>query len=161
MNPTTLKAEYTVKTFVAISKCLDDESTRFIGTFKREQKLMFNILLETIKHFNNTVKANMPIENIEDCEKMQDYLHNFIYTLMKEENKKDIHIFAALCKCLKIIYYKYIQTTFNHKDKDRFISLLLLAEGFSKSIESNEAVNEYFKNFCITLIEGKEFITKK
>lgn len=157
MNLTkTQKAETTIRMFVSIAKCLDDESTRFIGTFKHQQKRNYTLLLDAIKAFSTTVKANMQIDNINECEKIQDYLHDLIYDLIKE-GKKDIHIFAALCKMLKVIYYTYIQGDWKHSDKDKFMSLLLLADGFSKTVENNEQINKDFNYFCITLIEGETY----
>lgn len=152
----TQRADISTRMFVAISKCLDDESTRFIGTFKHEQKRNYTLLLDAIKMFNNTVKTNMQPYNINECERIQDYLHNLIYDLIKE-GKKDIHIFASLCKTLKVIYYTYIQGDWKHKDKDKFISLLLLADAFSKTVENNDTINNDFNYFCTTLIEGETY----
>ena len=153
----TTQADITVRLFVAIAKTLDEEYTRFIGTFKHEKKKAFNNLITDIAAFQSTVKVNMTSENIANCEVLQDYLHNLIADLITKDTVKDIHIFNALCKSLKTIYYKYVNDYFKHSDKDKFIQLINSADLFTKLTEQNESVNSDFEHFCITLIEQKEF----
>lgn len=156
----TTQADITVRLFVAIAKTLDEEYTRFIGEFKHDKKKAFNNLITDISAFQSSVKQNMTEENIANCEVLQDYLHNLIADVIKSDSVKDIHIFNALCKSLKTIYFKYVSVYFKHSDKDRFISLINSADLFSKVTEQNEAVNKDFEHFCITLIEQKEYISK-
>ena len=149
--------ENCTRMFVAIVKTLDDESTRFIGTFKHEKKKVYTNLLNDIKVFNGTVKANMKEDNIIECEKIQDYLHSLVYDLINKEGKKDIDLFCAMCKSLRTIYYKYIHGTFKHTDKDKFMSVINTANLFANLNESNNLVNEEFEYFCVTLIEGRSY----
>lgn len=160
MNKETItnQADITIRLFVAIAKTLDEEYTRFIGTFKHEKKQAFNQLVNDLSAFQSSVKVNMTPENIANCELLQDYLHNLIADLITSENVKDIHIFNGFCKVLKTTYYKYVNDYFKHNDKVRFISLINSADLFSKLTEQKESINLDIENFCTTLIEGKEFI---
>lgn len=152
----TLQSEYTIRMFVSICKTLDDESVRYIGLFKKEQKQTYNTLLESIKSFSYSIKANMDEANIKECERIQDYLHDLVADMIKE-NVKDIYLFCAMCKILRVIYFKYIEPYFRSPDKHRFISLILSAENFYKHSEHDTNIDAYFEEFCCTLIEGKEF----
>lgn len=98
----------------------------------------------------------MKPDNINECERIQDYIHDLVSDLIKE-GTKDIHVFAALCRMLKIIYLKYIHGLFKHEDKMKFVSLYLIANGFSLVVENSDLVNSDMENFCLTLIEGREF----
>jgi len=149
-----------VKMFVAISTTLDDERIRFTGTFTKREKQGFNALIESLNSFKGTIKANMKADNINECERIQDYIHDLVSDLIKD-GSKDIQVFAALCRMLKIIYLKYIGGKFKHNDKEKFVSLYLIANGFSNMIENNELINSDMEHFCLTLIEGREFKRNK
>jgi len=150
------KIENCVRMFVAIVKTLDDESTRFIGCFNGDRKYVFKNLLHNINSFKLTIKDNMDPENINECEKIQDYLHDLVYGLI-EEGKNDLHIFCAMFKALKTIYYKYIYNNFKHKDNGRFLVVINNASLFCLINDNSGIVNLDFENFCLTLIEGQTF----
>lgn len=153
------EADITIRMFVSICKTLDDESVRYIGLFKHEQKKAFKNLLESINSFSYTIKANMQPDNIKECERIQDYLHDLVYSVI-QEGVKDITVFCALCKALKTIYNKYIGTYFKSKfnDGDKFISVILAAEYFYKLHETDINIDNDMELFCTTLIEGKEYV---
>jgi hypothetical protein len=147
------KGNNCIKLFVSIVKALDEEQTRFIGLFKHSQKKEFNILTSAVTEFN--IRNSHHRANVE-CEELQEYLHELISDWISE-GKKDIVIFAALCRTLKVIYMEYFYKQFKQKDRSDFMSMLLIADGFSKSIENDKEVNEQFQTFCTTLIEGNEY----
>ena len=149
--------DHAVKMFVAVATTLDEERTRFTGMFIKHQKQGFNALIESLNSFKGTIKANMQEDNIKECERIQDYIHDLVYDLIKKEGELEIYVFAALLRMLKIIYLKYIHGSFKHNDKMKFVSLYLIANGFSNLIENSNRINNDIENFCITLIEGREF----
>lgn len=123
------------------------------------KKKAFNNLLQSINSFSYTIKANMQDDNIKECERIQDYLHDLVYSVI-QEGVKDIVVFCALCKALKTIYYKYVGA-YSHskfKDRDKFIDVILCSEAFYKCSESDEFINKDMELFCTTLIEGKEYV---
>lgn len=150
------KLAHAVTMFVAISKTLDDESTRFTGTFKHNQKKAFTILADAITHFNLSIKENMYSENIDECEQIQNYIHDLVYDMIND-GAKDLSIFVSLCKVLKIIYMKYVYTDYKHNDRERFITLYTTADYFARLCENDAQINTDIENFCMTLINGETF----
>lgn len=150
------KLANTIKMFVAITKTLDDESTRFTGIFKHEQKKAFTNLLNSITLFNSTVKANMYVTDIDECEKIQDYIHGLIYDMIND-GAKDLNIFIGFCRVLKTMYLKYVYSDYKHKDRLMFVQLYNNANYFTNTFSNDLQINTDIENFCLTLITGETF----
>jgi hypothetical protein len=150
------KANNAMNMFVSMAKCIDGESTRFIGVFKHEKNRAYKDLLTNLESFLRTVESNIDTENIKSCEILQDYLHKTITDEIEIQKRSDIDVFCVINKMLKIIYEKYLNG-FKHDCKQNFINLYKSANFFANLIGYKEAIKNDFEYFCVTLIEGNEY----
>jgi hypothetical protein len=149
-------ANSAIEIFVALSKSIDGESTRFIGLFKHDKKKAYNQLLIDLQTFLETVTKNVCPENIEQCEILEDYIYKMIVDEIEIQKRKDIDIFCSLNKMLKMIYEKYIDGI-NHNNKQEFVNLYKSSNFFANIVGVNKEINDDFEYFCNTLITGNEF----
>lgn len=59
--------------------------TYFLGRFKHLEKQKFNDLIRASDMFIKTIKTNLDDQSLKAVEQMDENLHNFIYTLVKNE----------------------------------------------------------------------------
>jgi hypothetical protein len=82
-----------------------------------------------------------------------------------EQTQKALLMFVALCKVQNQSYTQFLGA-FRHEEKQKFNDLIRASESFAKTVRANmddksiEATNQledYFMEFCFTLIKGNEF----
>lgn len=82
-----------------------------------------------------------------------------------EQTQRALLMFVALAKVQNQAYTQFIGM-FKHEEKQRFNDLIRASESFAKTVRANmddksiEATNQledYFMEFCFTLIKGNEF----
>lgn len=71
--------------FCSLAKVQNEMYTYFLGRFKHLEKQKFNDLIRASDMFIKTIKTNMDSQSIQAVELMDENLHNFIYTLIKNE----------------------------------------------------------------------------
>ena len=71
--------------FCSLAKVQNEMYTYFLGRFKHLEKQKFNDLIRASDMFIKTIKTNMDSQSIKAVELMDENLHNFIYTLIKNE----------------------------------------------------------------------------
>jgi hypothetical protein len=71
--------------FCSLAKVQNEMYTYFLGRFKHLEKQKFNDLIRASDMFIKTIKTNMDNQSIQAVELMDENLHNFIYTLIKNE----------------------------------------------------------------------------
>lgn len=68
--------------FIAMSKVQNNSYTHFLGMFKHSEKQAFNNLINASNLFCSAVSKNLPQENIDAADKLEEYFQDFIYTLI-------------------------------------------------------------------------------
>jgi len=146
--------------YVGIAKTLNDETCRFINTFKHENKRRFNNLVTDLNAFQSTVRNQTNMEGIDAAERLQDYQHSIIQELIEKDNFHDIETFLAFCKVLSLVYNSYLKM-YKHASKDNFTALNNSANIFRNTIAFNNAeqkkVDDYIHGFVMSLIENNEW----
>ena len=146
--------------YVGIAKTLNDETCRFINTFKHENKRRFNNLVTDLNAFQSTVRNQTNMEGIDAAERLQDYQHSIIQELIEKDNFHDIETFLAFCKVLSLVYNSYLKM-YKHASKDNFTALNNSANIFRNTIAFNNAeqkkVDDYIHGFVLSLIENNEW----
>jgi len=81
-----------------------------------------------------------------------------------EQTQKALLMFVALCKVQNQTYTQFIGA-FRHSEKQKFNELIRASESFAKtvranmdeqSLEATDKLEDYFMEFCFSLIKGKE-----
>jgi len=70
--------------FVAQAKTMNESYTHFLGMFKHSEKQAFNGLVTASNLFCKTVKNNLPQESIDAADKLEEYMQDFMFTLIKQ-----------------------------------------------------------------------------
>lgn len=72
--------------FCSLAKVQNEMYTYFLGRFKHLEKQKFNDLIRASDMFIKTIKNNLDEQSLKAVEQMDENLHNFIYTLVKNED---------------------------------------------------------------------------
>lgn len=70
--------------FIALQKVTNNSYTHFLGMFKHSEKQAFNNLIAASNLFCSKTSDNLPKESIEAADRLEEYLQDFIYTLIKD-----------------------------------------------------------------------------
>ena len=76
--------------FCANALVQNEQYTHFLGRFKHLEKQKFNDLIRASNMFVKTIKANLDTESLKEVSDMENYMHDFIFTLI--EGKEFINI---------------------------------------------------------------------
>ena len=76
--------------FCANALVQNEQYTHFLGRFKHLEKQKFNDLIRASNMFVKTIKANLDTESLKAVSDMENYMHDFIFTLI--EGKEFINI---------------------------------------------------------------------
>ena len=76
--------------FCANALVQNEQYTHFLGRFKHLEKQKFNDLIRASNMFVKTIKANLDTESLNAVSDMENYMHDFIFTLI--EGKEFINI---------------------------------------------------------------------
>lgn len=71
--------------FCSLAKVQNEMYTYFLGRFRHLEKQKFNDLIRASDMFIKTIKSNLDEQSLKAVEQMDENLHNFIYTLIKNE----------------------------------------------------------------------------
>jgi hypothetical protein len=71
--------------FCSLAKVQNEMYTYFLGRFRHLEKQKFNDLIRASDMFIKTIKTNLDDQSLNAVEQMDENLHNFIYTLIKNE----------------------------------------------------------------------------
>lgn len=71
--------------FCSLAMVQGEMYTYFLGRFKHLEKQKFNDLIRASDMFIKTIKTNLDEQSLKAVEQMDENLHNFIYTLIKNE----------------------------------------------------------------------------
>jgi hypothetical protein len=71
--------------FCSLAKVQNEMYTYFLGRFRHLEKQKFNDLIRASDMFIKTIKTNLDEQSLNAVEQMDENLHNFIYTLIKNE----------------------------------------------------------------------------
>jgi hypothetical protein len=71
--------------FCSLAMVQGEMYTYFLGRFKHLEKQKFNDLIRASDMFIKTLKTNLDEQSLKAVEQMDENLHNFIYTLIKNE----------------------------------------------------------------------------
>ena len=85
MNEIEQQTQRALIVFCSLAKVQNEMYTYFLGRFKHLEKQKFNDLIRASDMFIKTIKTNMDNQSIQAVELMDENLHNFIYTLIKNE----------------------------------------------------------------------------
>lgn len=72
--------------FCSLAMVQGEMYTYFLGRFKHLEKQKFNDLIRASDMFIKTIKTNLDDQSLKAVEQMDENLHNFIYTLVKNED---------------------------------------------------------------------------
>lgn len=86
MNELEQQTQRALIVFCSLAKVQNEMYTYFLGRFKHLEKQKFNDLIRASDMFIKTIKTNLDIQSIAAVEQMDENLHNFIYTLIKNED---------------------------------------------------------------------------
>lgn len=70
--------------FIAQAKTMNESYTHFLGMFKHSEKQAFNNLVSASNMFCKTIKNNLPQESIDAADKLEEYMQDFMFTLIKQ-----------------------------------------------------------------------------
>jgi hypothetical protein len=85
MNELEQQTQRALIVFCSLAKVQNEMYTYFLGRFKHLEKQKFNDLIRVSDMFIKTIKTNLDSQSIAAIEQMDENLHNFIYTLIKNE----------------------------------------------------------------------------
>lgn len=71
--------------FCSLAMVQGEMYTYFLGRFRHLEKQKFNDLIRASDMFIKTIKTNLDGQSLKAVELMDENLHNFIYTLIKNE----------------------------------------------------------------------------
>lgn len=86
MNEIEQQTQRALIVFCSLAKVQNEMYTYFLGRFKHLEKQKFNDLIRASDMFIKTIKTNLDEQSIMAVEQMDENLHNFIYTLIKNED---------------------------------------------------------------------------
>ena len=69
--------------FCAIAKVNNEQYTNFLGMFKHAEKQKFNDLIRSSESFVKTINANLDEQSLKAVEDMENYMHDFIFSLVE------------------------------------------------------------------------------
>lgn len=70
--------------FIAQAKTQNESYTHFLGMFKHSEKQSFEGLVKASNWFCKTINSNLPQESIDAANRLEEYLQDFIFTLIKK-----------------------------------------------------------------------------
>jgi hypothetical protein len=85
MSEIELQTQRALIVFCSLAKVQNEMYTYFLGRFKHLEKQKFNDLIRASDMFIKTIKTNLDNQSLKAVEQMDENLHNFIYTLIKNE----------------------------------------------------------------------------
>ena len=85
MSEIELQTQRALIVFCSLAKVQNEMYTYFLGRFKHLEKQKFNDLIRASDMFIKTLKTNLDEQSLKAVEQMDENLHNFIYTLIKNE----------------------------------------------------------------------------
>ncbi len=85
MSEIELQTQRALIVFCSLAKVQNEMYTYFLGRFKHLEKQKFNDLIRASDMFIKTIKTNLDNQSLNAVEQMDENLHNFIYTLIKNE----------------------------------------------------------------------------
>lgn len=74
--------------FCAIAKVNNEQYTHFLGMFKHAEKQKFNQFIIASESFCKTIKSNLDEQSLKAVEDMENYMHDFIFTLIEGKEFK-------------------------------------------------------------------------
>lgn len=86
MNEIEQQTQRALIVFCSLAKVQNEMYTYFLGRFKHLEKQKFNDLIRASDMFIKTIKTNLDEQSLKAVEQMDENLHNFIYTLVKNED---------------------------------------------------------------------------
>lgn len=86
MNEIEQQTQRALIVFCSLAKVQNEMYTYFLGRFKHLEKQKFNDLIRASDMFIKTIKTNLDDQSLKAVEQMDENLHNFIYTLVKNED---------------------------------------------------------------------------
>ena len=86
MSEIELQTQRALIVFCSLAKVQNEMYTYFLGRFKHLEKQKFNELIRASDMFIKTIKTNLDEQSLKAVEQMDENLHNFIYTLVKNED---------------------------------------------------------------------------
>jgi len=69
---------------VALAKVWSDQSTRVLGELKQQQKMRFNIAVNSIDSFINEIESKMNPTDKQDLQELTDALNDFLQDVRKQ-----------------------------------------------------------------------------
>lgn len=69
---------------VALAKVWSDQSTRVLGELKQQQKMRFNIAVNSIDSFINEIESKMNHTDKQDLQELTDALNDFLQDVRKQ-----------------------------------------------------------------------------
>lgn len=69
---------------VALFKVCSDQSTRVLGELKQQQKMRFNIAVNSIDSFINEIESKMNPTDKQDLQELTDALNDFLQDVRKQ-----------------------------------------------------------------------------
>jgi hypothetical protein len=85
MSEIELQTQRALIVFCSLAKVQSEMYTYFLGRFKHLEKQKFNDLIRASDMFIKTLKNNLDEQSLKAVQQMDENLHNFIYTLIKNE----------------------------------------------------------------------------
>lgn len=86
MNEIEQQTQRALIVFCSLAMVQGEMYTYFLGRFKHLEKQKFNDLIRASDMFIKTIKTNLDEQSLKAVEQMDENLHNFIYTLVKNED---------------------------------------------------------------------------
>jgi len=85
MSEIELQTQRALIVFCSLAMVQGEMYTYFLGRFRHLEKQKFNDLIRASDMFIKTIKTNLDNQSLKAVEQMDENLHNFIYTLIKNE----------------------------------------------------------------------------
>jgi len=85
MNEIEQQTQRALIVFCSLAMVQGEMYTYFLGRFRHLEKQKFNDLIRASDMFIKTIKTNLDNQSLKAVEQMDENLHNFIYTLIKNE----------------------------------------------------------------------------
>lgn len=82
MNELELQTQRALIVFCALSVVQSEAYTHFLGRFRHLEKQKFNDLIRSSDMFVKTIKTNLDEQSLKAVNDMENYMHDFIFTLI-------------------------------------------------------------------------------